>query len=51
MRSIECGVYSDGFSTQVLPKAMQVATRMEASGIGAFHGAIMAPTPTGSRVT
>ena len=51
MRCMECGVYSEGLSTQVLPKAMQVATRIEASGTGAFHGAIIAPTPTGSRVT
>ena len=51
MRSIDSGVYSDGFSTQVLPKAMQVATRIEASASGAFQGAISAPTPRGSRVT
>ena len=51
MRNIDKGVNSDGLSTQVLPNAMHVATRIEASANGAFHGAISAPTPFGSRVT
>ena len=51
MRRTDNGVYSDGFSTQVLPKGMQVATRMEDSASGAFHGEMTAATPFGSRVT
>ena len=51
MRNIDSGVYSEGFSTQVLPNAMHVATRIDASASGAFHGAIRAATPFGSRVT
>ena len=51
IRATASGVYSDGFSTQVLPNEMQVATRIDASASGAFHGAISAATPFGSRVT
>ena len=51
IRSIDSGVYSDGFSTQVSPNAMQVAPRIDARASGAFHGAISAATPFGSRVT
>ena len=49
--SMDTGVYSEGLSTQLLPNAMQVATRIEARASGAFQGAINAPTPFGSRVT
>ena len=45
------GVCSDGFRTQVLPKAIAAATFMLASATGAFHGAISAATPTGSRLS
>ena len=51
MRRIDNGVYSEGFSTQVLPQGMQVATRIEARASGAFHGAMHPATPFGSRVT
>ena len=51
MRRMDSGVYSEGLSTQVLPQAMQVATRMEASASGAFQGAMQPATPLGSRVT
>jgi hypothetical protein len=35
----------------VLPKASAAATFIDASAVGAFHGAISAATPTGSRTT
>ena len=51
MRRTDTGVYSEGLSTQVLPKGMQDAMRMEDSASGAFHGEMTAATPFGSRVT
>ena len=41
------GVYSLGLRTQVLPKAMQVATRIDARARGAFHGAMRRCKPLG----
>ncbi len=48
---MESGVNSEGFSTQVLPKARLDASCMLANARGAFHGANSAATPTGCRVT
>ena len=51
MRKIDSGVCSEGFSTQVLPKAKLEAICMLAKASGAFHGANKAATPAGWRVT
>jgi len=46
-RNIDSGVNSDGFNTQVFPKAMAEAICILASASGAFQGANKAATPAG----
>jgi hypothetical protein len=45
----QADVYSDGFTTTVLPAASAGAIFQDISSSGEFHGTMAATTPSGSR--